>query len=60
MAVMGFGIADLAIGTGAIVILMGAGTMAFVAPVLYHATAKEDNKAEVNAGAPTAPLAPAV
>ena len=60
MAVMGFGIAGLAIGTGAIVSLMGAGTMAFVAPVLYHATAKEDNKAEVNTGAPTAPPAPAV
>ena len=60
MAVMGYGIANLAIGTGAIIILMGAGTMAFVAPVLYHATAKEGNKAEVNTGAPMAPLAPAV
>ena len=60
MAVMGFGIADLAIGTGAMIILMGAGTMAFVAPVLYHTTAKKDSTADVNAGAPMAPLAPAV
>lgn len=60
MAVMGFGLANLAIGTGAIIILMGVGTMAFVAPVLYHATAKEEGTAKVNTGTSKAPLAPAV
>ncbi len=59
MSVMAFGIADLAIGTGAIIILMGAGTMALAAPALYYATAKE-GAAEANKGAPAAPLAPAV
>jgi len=34
MAVMGFGVADLAIGMGAVIVLMGVGTLAFVAPVL--------------------------
>jgi len=41
MAVMGFGVADLAIGMGAVIVLMGVGTLAFVAPVLYITTAKE-------------------
>ena len=41
MAVMGYGIANLALGVGAMIILMGAGTMAFLARVLYLAIAKE-------------------
>ncbi|MBQ10988.1 MAG: aromatic ring-opening dioxygenase LigA [Planctomyces sp.] len=60
MAVMGFGVADLAMGMGAIIILMGAGTMAFLAPVVYLATNEEDELPEVNAGARAAPPAPAV
>jgi len=52
MAVMGYGIANLAIGTGVMIILMGAGTLAFVAPVIYHATAKEEAEGGVNTGAP--------
>jgi len=52
MAVMGYGIANLAIGTGAVIVLMGAGTLAFVAPVIYHATAREEEEGEVNTGAP--------
>ena len=60
MAVMGFGVADLAMGMGAIIILMGAGTMAFLATVVYLATNEEDELPEVNAGARAAPPAPAV
>ena len=52
MAVMGFGVADLAIGMGAVIILMGAGTLAFVAPVLYFTTAKEEDEPAVKAGEP--------
>ena len=46
MAVMGYGIANLAmgVGVGAMIILMGAGTMAFLAPVLYLAIAKEEEE----------------
>jgi hypothetical protein len=42
-------------GVGTMIILMGAGTMAFVAPVLYLVTAKEEEEEEeprVNVGAP--------
>ena len=42
MAVMGYGIANLALG--AMIILMGAGTMAFLARVLYLAMAKEEEE----------------
>ena len=53
MAVMGFGVADLAIGMGAVIVLMGVGTLAFVAPVLYITTAKEgEAEPTVKAGAP--------
>ena len=52
MAVMGFGVADLAIGIGAVIVLMGVGTLAFVAPVLYIAIAKEEDAPTVEAGAP--------
>tara|TARA_B110000116_G_scaffold3750_1_gene3290 strand:+ start:64 stop:237 length:174 start_codon:yes stop_codon:yes gene_type:complete len=44
MAVMGYGIANLALGVGAMIILMGAGTMAFLARVLYLAIAKEEEE----------------
>ena len=46
MAVMGDGIANLAlgVGVGAMIILMGAGTMAFLARVLYLAIAKEEEE----------------
>ena len=46
MAVMGYGIANLAlgVGVGAMIILMGAGTMAFLARVLYLAIAKEEEE----------------
>ena len=44
MAVMGFGVADLAIGIGAVIVLMGVGTLAFVAPVLYITIAKGKRK----------------
>ncbi|MCH2511608.1 MAG: hypothetical protein DSY78_04940 [Chloroflexi bacterium] len=53
MAVMGFGVADLAIGMDAVIVLMGVGTLAFVAPVLYITTAKEgEAEPTVKAGAP--------
>jgi hypothetical protein len=52
MAAMGYGIANLAIGTGAVIVLMGAGTLGFVAPVIYRATAREEEEGEVNTGAP--------
>ena len=58
MAVMGFGVADLAIGAGAVIILMGVGTLAFVAPVLYLVTAKEKDEFPVKTGAPWCPLHP--
>ncbi len=35
LSVMGFGVTDLAIGTGAVVILMGASTALFMAPAPY-------------------------
>ena len=55
MAVMGYGIANLAIGSGAVIILMGAGTLALATPVLYVALAKEEDKERtVNTGAPAA------
>lgn len=60
MAVMGFGIADLAIGTGAVIIMMGAGTLAFVAPVLFFTTAKEEDADLATTSAADAPLAPTV
>ncbi len=44
MAVMGFGVADLAIGIGAVIVLMGVRTLAFVAPVLYITIAKEEEE----------------
>lgn len=44
MAVMGYGIANLAMGVGAKIILIGAGTMAFLAPALYLAIAKEEEE----------------
>ena len=53
MAVMGFGVADLAMG-------MGVGTMAFLATVVYLATNEEGELPEVTAGARAAPPAPAV
>tara|TARA_B110000263_G_C15154112_1_gene439298 strand:- start:99 stop:269 length:171 start_codon:yes stop_codon:yes gene_type:complete len=52
MAVMGYGVANLAMGVGTMIILMGAGTMAFVVPVLYLVTAKEEEEPRVNVGAP--------
>jgi len=57
MAVMGHGVANLAIGAGAIIVLMGAGTLALVAPVLYLTTAKEKDEAAVTTGAPAASTA---
>lgn len=60
MAVMGFGVSDLVIGMGGIIILMGASTMGFVAPVLYLTTAEDDDAPTVDAGAKAAPPAPAV
>ena len=35
LSVMGFGVSDLAIGTGAVVILLGASTALFMAPALF-------------------------
>ena len=52
MAVMGYGIANLAIGTGVMIVLMGAGTVALVAPALYLTTAKEEDEVAVTTGAP--------
>ncbi len=54
MAVMGYGIANLAIGTGAVIVLMGAGTLALVAPVLYLTAAEEKDEPAVNNEAPLA------
>lgn len=50
MAVMGFGVTDLAIGTGVVIILMGAGTLVLVAPVLFM-VATEEEEDEVATGA---------
>ena len=59
MAVMGFGVADLAIGIGAVIVLMGVGTLAFVAPVLYITIAKgEEEESTAKTGVVTP--APAV
>ena len=57
MAVMGYGLANLAIGTGAVIVLMGAGALALVAPVLYLAMNKEEDERAVNTGAPAASAA---
>ncbi len=59
MAVMGYGIANLAIGTGAVIVLMGTGALAFVAPVLYLVLNKEEEDEEgvVITGAPAASAA---
>jgi len=54
MAVMGYGLANLAIGTGALIVLMGAGTLALAAPVLYLTTAKDEEEVAVNNEAPAA------
>lgn len=43
LAVMGFGVADLAIGTGAIVLLMGVATLVVGVPALYGMTAAEES-----------------
>ena len=59
MAVMGFEVADLAIGIGAVIVLMGVGTLAFVAPVLYITIAKgEEEESTAKTGVVTP--APAV
>ena len=52
MAVMGYGVANLAMGVGAMIILMGAGTLAFLAPVLYFTTAEDREEPTVRTGAP--------
>jgi hypothetical protein len=54
MAVMGYRIANLAMGTGAIIALLGTGTVAFLAPVLYLSMTKEEEEKEgaVNTRAP--------
>lgn len=54
MAVMGYGIADLAIGTGAVIVLMGVGSLAFLAPVLYLSTAEEKAGSVAKTGAAAA------
>ena len=54
MAVMGYGLANLAIGTGAVIVLMGAGTLALVAPVLHLAMNKEEGAVNTGAPAPSA------
>ena len=59
MAVMGFGVADLAIGTGVVIVLMGAGTLALVAPALYFTMAEEE-EAEAEKRVATKTPAPAV
>ena len=43
LAVMGFGVANLAIGTGAVILLLGTGTLALVVPVLYRGTESKEN-----------------
>ena len=59
MTVMGFGVADLAIGIGAVIVLMGVGTLAFVAPVLYIIVANgEEEESTAKTGVVTP--APAV
>ena len=54
MAVMGYGVANLAMGVGAMIILTGVGILAFLAPVLYFTTAEEREEEEpaVRTGAP--------
>ena len=43
LSVLGFGVADLAIGTGAVILLMGVATLAVGVPALYGATAAEES-----------------
>lgn len=43
LAVLGFGVANLAIGTGAVILLLGAGTLAVAAPALYRVTEPAEN-----------------
>jgi hypothetical protein len=43
LAVMGFGVADLAIGTGAIILLMGVATLAVGVPALHGMTEAEES-----------------
>ena len=52
MAVMGYGVANLATGVGSVIILMGAGTIAFLVPVLYFTAAEELEEPTVRTGAP--------
>ena len=44
LSVMGFGVANLAIGTGAVIIVLGLGTLGLAVPVLYSLTKKEEIK----------------
>ena len=59
MAVMGFGVADLAIGTGAVIMVLGVGTAALGVPVLYGLE-REEPEAAAKTGVRATPLAPAM
>ena len=57
LSVLGFGVADLAIGTGAMIIVLGAGTLALVAPALYVMTAATESVVTLKRGSPAGVLA---
>lgn len=53
LSVLGFGVADLAIGTGAMIIVLGIGTMSLGALALHNLTATEAELAGLKRGPPT-------
>ena len=61
MAIMGFGVADLAIGTGALAILLGLGMTGLAIPVLYVMRRPEQTaNEEFDVGAAPGALRPAL
>lgn len=53
LSVLGFGVADLAIGTGAVIIVLGVSTLALGALALHGITEAEENLAALKRGPPT-------
>ena len=59
MAVMGFGVANLAIGTGAAIIVLGLGTLSLGVPALFGIT-REEKALVATPGILAVPTAPAL
>ena len=57
LSVLGFGVADLAIGTGAVILLMGMATLAVGVPALYGMTEAEESLVSLRRGPMEAPAA---